>query len=307
MGIIIIHINNPKNLNNLLAQLIEINASEKELQWLDSQNIKDNKALQKTFVLTPRFISKKEVEIVFEKPVTTKPKYGTPKPTLLHGNADRTESEHRPKQIWTLDRVVRVLLLTNVQNKSEEDYCNTIETLFETAEINEAVALYTAISYLQYPEKWLYRATEAVRSNMGPVFDAIAFHNPYPAKYFSESAWNQMILKCIFNDKPINLIEGLNERANQNLANILSDFAHERWAAHRTIPPQVWRLVSKFITPTILEDISKLFDSENIQNQQAAVLVCKETDNQEAKDLLIIKKDNLAFDINKLSWKDLEG
>ena len=288
-------------MNNLLAHIIEINASEKELQWLDTQNIKDNKALQKTFVLTPRFISKKEVEIVLEKPVATKPKYGTPKTTPPNWNADRTE-----KQIWTLDRIVRVLLLTNIQNKSEEDYCQTIETLFETAEINEAVALYTALPYLQYPEKWLYRATEAVRSNMGPVFDAIAFHNPYPAKNFSEAAWNQLILKCIFNDKPINLISGLDERANQVLANILSDFAHERWAAHRTIPPQVWRLVSKFITPTILKDINKLFDSENIQNQQAATLVCQESNNQSAKELLIIKQVDLAFDITQLTWKDLE-
>ncbi len=293
-------------MNNLLAQLIEINASEKELQWLDAQNIKDNKALQKTFVITPRFISKKEVEIVMEKPVTTKPKYGTPKITVANRNIDSIESERRPNQIWTLDRVVRVLLLTNVQNKSEEDYCQTIESLFETAEINEAVALYTALPYLQYPEKWLYRATEAVRSNMGSVFDALAFHNPYPAKYFSESAWNQLVLKCIFNNKSINLISGLDERANQNLANILSDFAHERWAAHRTIPSQAWRLVSKYITPTILEDITKLFDSENIQNQQAAVLVCKESDNQKAKDLLVIKQKDLAFDINGLSWKSLE-
>jgi hypothetical protein len=294
-------------LNNLLAQLIEINASEKELQWLDSQNIKDNKALQKTFVITPRFISKKEVEIIVKKNITTKPKYGTAKITTANRNTDGTESERRPKQIWTLDRVVRVLLLTNVQNTSEEDYCQTIETLFETAEINEAVALYTALPYLQYPEKWLYRATEAVRSNIGSVFDAIAFHNSYPAKHFSESAWNQLVLKCIFNDKPIHLIKDLDERANQNLANILSDFAHERWAAHRTIPPQVWRLVSNFITPTILEDIFKLFDSENIQNQQAAALVCKESNNQEAKDLLVIKKMDLTFDIEKLSWKDLEG
>ena len=294
-------------MNNLLAQLIENNASEKELQWLDNQNIKDNKSLQKTFVLTPRFIGKKEVEIVLEKTVAVKPEYGTPKITVLNQNADSTESKRPSNQIWTLDRVVRVFLLTNVQNKSEEDYCQTIETLFETAEINEAVALYTALPYLQYPQKWLYRATEAVRSNIGSVFDALAFNNSYPTKYFSESAWNQLVLKCIFNDKSIHLITGLNERANQNLANILSDFAHERWAAHRTIPPQVWRLVSKFITHTILEDISKLFDSENIQNQQAAVLVCKESDNQEAKDLLVIKKEDLAFDIDKLSWRNLEG
>jgi hypothetical protein len=262
-------------LNNLFAKIIEDNASEKELQWLDNQNIKDNKALLKTFVLTPRFISKRPVEI-------------------------------SPDNFWTLDRLVRVFLLYNVQDKSEQDYCQTIETLFDTAEINEAVALYTALPYLKYPEKWLFRATEAVRSNMGHVFDAIAFYNSYPAKYFSEAAWNQLVLKCIFNDKSIAAIEELDERANQNLANMLSDFAHERWAAHRNIPPQVWQLVSKFLTPTILEDINKLFDSNNIQNQMAATLVCQESELIEAKNLLVIKQSNLAFDIDKLSWKDLE-
>jgi hypothetical protein len=126
---------------------------------------------------------------------------------------------------------------------------------------------------LKTPEIWLQRATDAVLSNMGPVFDAIAFGNPYPQTYFSELAWNQLVLKCIFNDKPIHLINGLDERANQALADTLADFAHERWAAGRRVPSQVWRLLLNFKTESIEEDLAKLSKSEDVNDRKAAELI----------------------------------
>jgi hypothetical protein len=111
---------------------------------------------------------------------------------------------------------------------------------------------------------------------MGPVFDAIAFGNTYPKTYFSESAWNQLVLKCIFNDKAIHQIIGLNERANQALANTLSDFAHERWSANRRVPSQVWRLIPRFLNETLRADVLKLTQSENPRDVLAASLVEQE-------------------------------
>ena len=55
-----------------------------------------------------------------------------------------------------------------------------IRDRFDTAEMNELVALYSALPVLAYPEQWLFRATDAVRSNMGVVYEAIALGNPYP-------------------------------------------------------------------------------------------------------------------------------
>jgi hypothetical protein len=146
-------------------------------------------------------------------------------------------------------------------------------TVDDTAEMNELVALYRALPALIKPEIWLHRATDAVRSNMGPVFDAIAFGNPYPKTYFSELAWNQLVLKCIFNDKPIHLIEGLDERANQALADTLADFAQERWSAGRRVPSQVWRLIREFDTKSKKQDLERLAASPDPNDQIAAQLV----------------------------------
>ena len=138
---------------------------------------------------------------------------------------------------------------------------------------------------------------------MGPVFDAIAFNNPYPSRYFDEAAWNQMVLKTIFGGKNIQKIYGLKKRSNHELALIISDFAHERWAAGRPISPQVWELVAPFIDDKLINDIKKLFLSENKKEQYAAKLSCMDSDFGEAKELL--KKYNTNFTIEKMEWADL--
>ena len=158
--------------------------------------------------------------------------------------------------------------------------------------MNELVALYRALPVIKSPEIWLNRATDAVRSNMGPVFDAIAFGNPYPLQHFSELAWNQLVLKCIFNDKPIHLIEGLDERANQALADTLADFAHERWAAGRRVPSQVWRLIRNFQTDTKEQDLAKLAKSEDPNDQKAAELI---SNNSPLEAWKVLEKEETAY------------
>ncbi|MBC7410792.1 MAG: EboA domain-containing protein [Arcicella sp.] len=235
-----------------ILKIIQENVNEKELTWIESKSTKIQ-FLSLAFVATPRFIGKR----ILKSEVTD-----------LNG----LEIQH-----WTLDRLVRVYFLLLLEQLSPESSVSQIETLIETAEINESIALFSALPLFSQPEKWLHRAAGAVRSNIGDVFDSFAFGNPFSAKYFSELAWNQLVLKCIFNDKPIHLIQGINRRANQALAEMLSDFAHERWAAGRTVPAQVWRLMVNFMTERILDDMVKLFLSNDIHNKIAATLVCSDS------------------------------
>lgn len=237
------------NTAELLFQTIQQLASPTELTWLEGKIQADSKGLSIAFVMVPRFITKR----------------------LIKNELAILEAWHWKNA--TLDQLARVYLI--IQLAEKEDGKSRIETLFDTAEMNELVALYRALPVLKTPEIWLQRATDAVRSNMGPVFDAIAFGNPYPLHYFSELAWNQLVLKCIFNDKPIHLIEGLDERANQALAETLADFAHERWAAGRRVPAQVWRLIRNFHTNTKEKDLKRLAESADPNDQKAAELVQK--------------------------------
>jgi muconolactone delta-isomerase len=277
-------------LKQTLWSVLARSSSATETEWLLLKSTSSPLELMTAFVAAPRFLAKK----------------------IIHTTED--ERLALSKEIagftvegWSLVRLARVWLLTQLDPSDQKQYVKNIETLFDTAEMNELVALYSALPVLSYPERWLFKATDAVRSNMGFVFDAIALHNPYPEKYFSELAWNQLVLKTIFNDKPIHFIEGLDNRSNEKLALTLSDFAHERWAAGRSVPPQVWRLVGKYMNNTLLADMQHLFQSEHENDRKAAALACKEA-NLPSANYLLAKYTDLEKSVRsgEITWSSLE-
>lgn len=144
---------------------------------------------------------------------------------------------------WALDRLARVWWLLQLPADDQPTYTKTISQLFKAGELNELVALYSALPVLAHPESWRFQATEGIRNNIGDVQSSIMLHNPYPADYFDEAAWNQLVLKAFFTDKDVTQIIGLNERKNARLAQTLTDYAAERRAAGRSLPPNIERLM----------------------------------------------------------------
>lgn len=57
-----------------------------------------------------------------------------------------------------------------------------------------------------------------------------------------------MVLKALFIGSRLAPIKGLDERANPELAQILREYAHERWSAGRPVNPELWRCVGPFAT-----------------------------------------------------------
>ena len=206
---------------------------------------------------------------------------------------------------WTIDRLCRVWLLMNVDAADPNAYVRTIENLFPTAEMSEQVALYSSLPLLAYPELWRRRCAEGIRSNIADVLESIMCDNPYPSENLDEAAWNQLVLKAIFTEKPIHRIINLDERANQNLANTLSDYAHERWAAHRSVHPLLWRCVGKFINERIFPDITRIALSNLDVEREAAALACMQSTYPPALELLE-KNDALrAIAKSGMTWVDL--
>jgi hypothetical protein len=274
----------------IFHSLLRAQLSPTEYDWLRSRGSASPLELMTAFVAVPRFVARQSVLVSAE-----------------YSQALTESVAGFSIEGWTTVRLSRVWLLTRLDSGDQETYVRHIETLFDTAEMNELVALYSALPLLAYPQKWLFRATEAVRSNVGDVFDALVLNNPYPARYFTEAAWNQLVLKTIFNDKPIHKIVGLEERANVTLAQILSDFAHERWAAGRSVAPEVWRLTPHYLKEIGLEDVKHLLSSGDLNNQRAAALVCFQAGSSEALALLS-QYPELEKEVQqeKISWADLE-
>lgn len=187
---------------------------------------------------------------------------------------------------WSVDRLARVWLLMQLDATDKEKYFQTISNLFVAADVNEQVALYSSLPVLAYPELWTSRCSEGIRSNIADVLTAIMCNNPYPSENLDEAAWNQLVLKAFFTEKPIEQIVGLDFRRNEKLALTLIDYAHERWAAHRPVNPQLWRLVGPYINESSINDIKKVFASKNEIEREAAALACVGSNYAPAKQLV---------------------
>jgi hypothetical protein len=208
---------------------------------------------------------------------------------------------------WTIDRLCRVWLLLHVNDQDEKAYQTHIEHLFTGAEMNELVALYSALPLLAYPGRWKMRCAEGIRSNIAFVLESIMCDNPYPAENLDEPAWNQLVLKAFFTEKPVHRIIGLDDKANPNLARILSDYAHERWAAGRPVHPQLWRCVGAYLNEQIFPDIRRLAGSGNTIDREAAALACAKSNYLPAKELLASDPYlRSVLDDKTITWEMLE-
>ncbi len=220
---------------------------------------------------------------------------------------DQLEAEEIRKgwQPWTysMDQACRILFLLHLPDDSEQIFTRWISDIFDTADMREQMALYAGLPLYPFPEAHKKFAAEGVRTNMTSVLEAVALHNPYPADFFDEGAWNQLYLKCCFTDRSLHKIYGIDWRANQELSRIISDYAHERWAAGREVNPAFWRPVVPFVDDRLLEDIDQLFQHKDDLQRKAATLICLQSQSVQAKDMLenypelkyIIEKESLSW------------
>lgn len=187
---------------------------------------------------------------------------------------------------WSLDQLGRTYLVLSISEREQQDFLDILEKTFVSSDIGEAVALYQSLPVLPYPKQLTKRAAEGIRSNMTSVFNSVALRNPYPADFMDEGAWNQVVLKALFVESPLYLIEGIDRRANEKLADMLVDYAHERWAADRSVSPELWRPVGPFAMGDMINDLEKVLTHEDDLQKQAAVLALSASPFEEAESLL---------------------
>ena len=284
--------NQIEQVKDIITTIIQDNLSPDAWIWLAEQRANRNQSAQQlniAFASMPRKTGRSVIHY-----------------TRQQAEAISLVRPHFTIENWSIDRLCRVWLLLHFNSTQKDEYFNAIEKLFQAAEMNELVALYSSLPVLYYPQIWRSRCAEGIRSNIGIVLEAIICNNPYPSEQLSEPAWNQLVMKAFFTDKPIDRIVGLDQRANKDLAHMLSDYANERWAASRTVNPQLWRCVEKFIDESNLQSIRRLFRSTDVIEREAAALACDHSNYPAAKELLN-QHDSLKIQIEsgQLSWDTL--
>jgi len=147
------------------------------------------------------------------------------------------ESYLKQQKASTLE-MSRIFMLLSVL-ELEEVFLKPVQQLIQISDKTELETFLKYLVLLPKPEHFKFAAVEALRTNIATVFNAISQMNPYPSRYFTTAEWNQMYLKSAFMQQDLKRIPEVEKMANKDLTRIISDYAHERWAASRDIDPNV--------------------------------------------------------------------
>lgn len=147
---------------------------------------------------------------------------------------------------WGVLETLRAVLWMARGDLNQPSCCETIEALFAHADEGECRALYRLIPLLPNPDDYRWRMQEGCRTNIVPVFEAVACDNPYPAQHFDDVAWRQMVIKSLFLEAPLWRVHGLDGRLDEDLARMALDLVEERTSAGRPIQPDLWLCLGPF-------------------------------------------------------------
>lgn len=83
---------------------------------------------------------------------------------------------------------------------------------------------------------------DALRTNDTRLVAAAMGH--YATEHLGDESWRQGVLKCLFVGVALHAVDGLGSRADAQLAAMVARFVHERVAAGRDVPPDVWLVLN---------------------------------------------------------------
>jgi hypothetical protein len=266
----------------LLKEWLTKQASKEALSWLEPKlksivSEKPGPILYMTFSSMPDHFAKDMLKLSNED---------LKKATSLR--------KHWQPYHWSLAQTARSYLLLAYAQHQLNFFKDTIDKLLSAADIQELITIYQALPLFPEPEKFLLAATNGIRSNMQSVFDAIALNNPYPENYFPELAWNQLILKTLFVESPIQQVIGLKRRVNPALARALINTAKERFAANRMIKPELWAIIGFSTTKEILPLLTPLLEDKSSVLADGAILALANCSLSEANSLMAKHPDKVT-------------
>jgi hypothetical protein len=148
----------------------------------------------------------------------------------LEANADPDDVH-----AWTIDDAARTVLLQALPHPEDE-----IRELYRFGDAAERRGILRALEYLDVDA--LDVVEDAIRTNDTRLIAAAL--GPYATKHLSDSAYDQAMLKCVFVGVPITPLHGL-DRVTADGARMLAALVHERVAAGRDVPAEVWTVIDR--------------------------------------------------------------
>ena len=136
---------------------------------------------------------------------------------------------------WTIDDAARTYLLQALDDPEAE-----LRELYRYGDAAERRGILRALEHLDADAVDLVE--DAIRTNDTRLIAAAL--GPYATAHLSDAAYDQAVLKCVFVGVPITPLDGLH-RVTPDGARMLAAFVHERVAAGRDVPGEVWTVIDR--------------------------------------------------------------
>ncbi|MGW2206907.1 EboA domain-containing protein [Streptomyces sp. NPDC001774] len=141
---------------------------------------------------------------------------------------------------WSADEAARALLLVALPPDRAAATCE----LYRHGDTDEKRAVLKALPMLDIGTAAQPLLHDAIRTNDARLVAAAL--GPC-AHDLDQDTWRQAVLKCVFMGVPLAVMDGLEERADDELGAMLAAFADERGAAGRSTPADAAALSRRLI------------------------------------------------------------
>lgn len=165
---------------------------------------------------------------------------------------------------WKLDDAGRALLLAALGERAGEE----IGELYRHGDANERRGVLRALPFLLVGDSAVPLVEDAIRTNDTNIIAAAL--GPYAMQRLDDAALAQAVLKCVFVGVRISPLPGLEGRTTPGMSRMLADYAHERIAAERDVPAEVWPIIERYPPEEEIEAIFSELDHPIAERRHAA-------------------------------------
>jgi hypothetical protein len=145
----------------------------------------------------------------------------------------------RPASLGAAELARAALLLSACAVLPASEHVALATEAFRKGDNDERAALLRALPLLPAPARFAELAIEACRTHVPGVFAAIACDNPFPASHFAMPNFNQLVMKSLFMELPLERVIGWRKRVGPELQRMAHDYEAERVAAGRSVPSDI--------------------------------------------------------------------
>ncbi|MCB9559111.1 MAG: HEAT repeat domain-containing protein [Kofleriaceae bacterium] len=178
-----------------------------------------------------------------------------------------------PLAAWRVDDAARVRVLLAAARHDAAGALATAARLYAQGDARERTGALRALPFLPGAADdaaALPAVLDAMRVTQGEIFEAAICDNPYGSRHLPQLEWRKAVLKALFVGLSIHRIPGLDDRADADLAQSLCDFAAEREAATRAVPPELWPLAARHAPPGLAAKLIGYLEHPNPVHRAAA-------------------------------------